>query len=173
MKRLIFSFIFLFSAFLLCAQATKSIKIINSTGYIFHNIYLSTGETENWEYELLNGQTLQDSESRVFILPDIGPDMDIIHLQAIDDEGDSYFIYDIDLQNYSEIEFTLEDLHENTVDTEYDDDTEHDYESYDDYQYGYDDGYREGYKDGFKAAYTEAYKEGYKAGFEEGQTMEE
>ncbi len=90
----------------------------NNTGYDFHYLFLSPGDSEHWGTDILGSSTImRDGDVRGFYIhyPDRCNTFDIM---AIDEDDDAYILWDYEIcDSKSEyIEFTLADLNDDAPD---------------------------------------------------------
>lgn len=79
------------------ASWLNSILFVNDTGYTIEYLFLSPGDSSEWGPEILGHErTLYDGDSLGFyvLYPD---ECDTFDILAIDDEGDSYIIWDYEI----------------------------------------------------------------------------
>ncbi|MBN2050485.1 MAG: hypothetical protein JW760_08590 [Spirochaetales bacterium] len=84
--------------------------LVNDTGFIIWHIYISPDYSDNWEEDLLgSSDILQHGEE--FPITFTGyEDHCIFDIKLVDEEGDEYIKYGVDLCSLYEVIFTLDDL---------------------------------------------------------------
>lgn len=156
---ILLSTVLVFGAF---AQNYTSLTITNETGYTINYLYFSPSAYDDWGDDFLGGEDLVDGESvEVELNRDFDEAEGLYDLQAVDEDGDYYTIYETDIAAGEPIVVTME----NYDGGDYGDDYSDDYS-------GYDEGYNDGYSEGYKAGYTEAFRDAYLEGFKAAREME-
>lgn len=133
-----------------------TITVYNDTGYDFVELYISPTVSDEWGpdfFEDYDDIALYDGETIEVNVPGIDGEP-LFDVQAVDDEGDLYQQFEVELFDGGEIYLTFDDY----VSSEDSEDVSYDDGSYDE---GYNAGYTEGYRQGFVDAFKEAFMEGF------------
>ncbi|WP_020613703.1 hypothetical protein [Sediminispirochaeta bajacaliforniensis] len=163
MKRLTIGGMLFFVTAILFAQESFTVTFSNQTGYDINELYISPSSSDDWQDDLLNGNSVRDGESSDVQVPLSDPDAAVYDVLAVDIDGDRYTRYEVDLSDAADrtITFTFDDYSEGSDGGGSD--------SSDSYNQGYLDGYREAWRE----AYKEAYSEGYRSGLEDAGALSE
>lgn len=97
-------------AFMVYAQNSPSIKIVNNTGYSIYYIYVSPEENDEWGEELLGEDILENGQSFTVRLPQPLTQTKVYDIGVEDEDGDVYFKWKVTLTNNAQIVFTVDDL---------------------------------------------------------------
>lgn len=97
-KRFLTVFILLLpAAFLWSTEGKTVFEITNSTGFVLSALYIDDTESEQWDDNILDGNPLLNGES--IIIPLVTLNGTIINIRAKDEEGDTYTIYGVNIEN--------------------------------------------------------------------------
>jgi hypothetical protein len=111
MKKLFILGLFLLAgAFSAFAQNLPSIRITNNTGYDVYYIYISPSDTDEWGDDFLGDDILLEGHSTNIQLDYPLSSVDTYDICLEDEDGDTYFKYEVKLTNNARIVFTEEDL---------------------------------------------------------------
>jgi hypothetical protein len=111
MRKLLIPVLFLLAgAFSVSAQSLPSIRITNNTGYDVYHIYISPSDTEGWGDDFLEDDILLDGHSVNIRLDYPLSSVDTYDLFLENEDGDSYFKYEVTLTTNARIVFTEADL---------------------------------------------------------------
>ncbi len=83
------------------------VEVTNNTGYDGYFLYVSHEDSDSWEEDVLGDDVLYDGET--YIITVEGYDSSIFDIRLEDEEGDTYTIWDVDIE-YEDLEITLDDL---------------------------------------------------------------
>jgi hypothetical protein len=109
-KFLILGLFLLVGIFSASAQNLPSIRITNNTGYDIYCIYISPSESDDLGDDFLEDDILLDGHS-VNIRLDYPLSMvDTYDIWVEDEDGDSYYQFEVEITNNARIVFTEEDL---------------------------------------------------------------
>jgi hypothetical protein len=109
-KPLILGLFLLAGAFAVSAQNLPAIRITNNTGYDIYYIYISPSESDEWGDDFLGDDILLDGHSINIRLDYPLSTVDIYDICVEDEDGDSYYKYEIEITNNARIVFTEADL---------------------------------------------------------------
>jgi hypothetical protein len=87
-----------------------NIQFSNETGYDFHYLFLSPGDSEYWGPDILGSERIFSAGETLGYyvhFPDECNDFDIM---GVDEDGDSYILYDYTMCGEEYITFTIDDL---------------------------------------------------------------
>ncbi|MBE8716074.1 hypothetical protein [Cellvibrio polysaccharolyticus] len=87
------------------SAADYSIVVSNKSGYDFYHLYVSSVSSEEWEEDILGVDVLPSGEKVTVTIS--GFDSPHFDIRAVDEEGDTFTLYDIDVEKY-DVVFTLE-----------------------------------------------------------------
>ena len=90
-KKILLGVFLLLAAVVLFAQSGPVITVVNNCGYPIWFIYISPTGTDNWEEDVLGDDILQPGRSINVQLPRNGT----WDFMAVDEDGDSYEVYEI------------------------------------------------------------------------------
>jgi hypothetical protein len=109
-KLLILGLFLLAGAFSVSAQNLPSVRITNNTGYDVYYIYISPSDNDEWGEDFLEDDILLDGHS-VNIQLDYPLSMaDTYDFCLEDEDGDTYFKYEVEIADNARIVFTEADL---------------------------------------------------------------
>lgn len=104
-KSILFLFLLSFTAL---TFAQPYVRITNKTGYDIWHIYVSPEDSDEWEEDMLDDdEVLEHGESIRVTLR--GYDTDIFDIRLVDEDGDSYEKYDINIDREDAI-FSSRDM---------------------------------------------------------------
>ncbi len=83
------------------------VEITNETGFDIYYLYVSHEDSDSWEEDVLDDDVLLPGE--VFTVTVSGYSSTIFDIRLEDDEGDTYTIYDVDIE-IDDLVVTLDDL---------------------------------------------------------------
>jgi hypothetical protein len=109
-QALILGLFLLAGAFSLSAQNLPSVRITNNTGYDVYYIYISPSDSEDWGEEFLGDDILLDGHSVNIQLDHPLSTVDTYDFYIEDEDGDTYFKYEVEITNNARIVFTEADL---------------------------------------------------------------
>ncbi len=90
--------------------APQNFAINNQTGFTIYHIYVSPDYADDWEEDLLGAdEVLLDGDSFDVSFSGYG-DHCIFDIKLVDDEGDSYSSWGVDICSANQITITLDDL---------------------------------------------------------------
>jgi hypothetical protein len=111
MKKLLILGLFLLAGvFSVSAQNLPSIRITNNTGYDVYYIYISPSDSEDWGDNFLGDDILLDGHSINIRLDYPLSSFDTYDFYLEDEDGDTYFRYEVEITNNARIVFTEADL---------------------------------------------------------------
>jgi len=88
----------------------QDFTILNETGFTIYHIYVSPDYADDWEEDLLGAdEVLLSGETFDVSFSGYG-DHCVFDIKLVDDEGDSYSRWGVDLCSTSRVTFTLDDL---------------------------------------------------------------
>ncbi len=103
MKRFLTIVILLFpAAFLWSTEGKTVFKVTNNTGFVLSALYIDDA-SEEWNENILEGTPLLNGES-VFI-PLVTLNNTVVDIRAKDEEGDTYTIFGVNVENEDVIIF--------------------------------------------------------------------
>lgn len=106
-----FTLICLFATFSLQSTLANAfdgyINVENETGYDIHYLYISPANADDWEEDVLEEDILENGEEIKVTVE--GYKSSIFDVKAVDEDGDSYTFWDIDVAT-TDITVTLDDL---------------------------------------------------------------
>ncbi|GHU08434.1 hypothetical protein FACS1894151_04330 [Spirochaetia bacterium] len=92
------------------AQNLPTVTIVNQTGYTVWSVYISPSSDDNWGEDRLGADYLYDGD-QISITLDIPLAAENIYDICLGDEdGDSYYKWEVRIQNGSVIVFTFDDI---------------------------------------------------------------
>ena len=89
----------------LASAADYAVVVSNNTGYDFHHLYVSSVNSDEWEEDILGADVLHSGEHITVTIT--GYDSPLFDIRAVDEEGDSVTLYDVDVEKH-DVEFTFE-----------------------------------------------------------------
>jgi hypothetical protein len=112
MKKLfILGLLLLAVAFSASAQNLPSIRITNDTGYTVYFIYISPSESDDWGEDVLGEYNiLLDGDSVNIRLDYPLSEVDTYDIYVEDEDGDTYFKYEVKVTNNARIVITEDDF---------------------------------------------------------------
>ena len=109
MKKLMLAGLFLLlGTFVASAQELPTIRIVNNTGYTICYLFVSSSESDDWGEDLLGEDVLEDGKTFTYKLSQ--PLNQFYDIVAEDEDGDTYYKWNVTITNNARIVFTLEDL---------------------------------------------------------------
>jgi hypothetical protein len=111
MKKALFLGVFLLAGFFAAsAQNLPSVRITNNTGYDVYYVYISPSSSDEWGEDMLGDDVLLDGYSIDIPLGYPLSSVDTYDIYLEDEDGDTYFKYEVKLTNHARIVFTEGDL---------------------------------------------------------------
>ncbi len=106
MKKIALLLVLFFAGAISAHASTLYINVTNKTGYDIYHLYISSVDSDEWEEDVLDVDVLLDGETvKVNLHGYKNPSFD---LQAVDEDGDTYTIRNINAKRYDVI-LTLDD----------------------------------------------------------------
>jgi hypothetical protein len=111
MKKLfVLGLFLLLGRFSLAAQSLPSIRITNDTGYDVYYVYISPSNDDEWGDDFLGDDILLNGHSVDISLNYPLNSVDTYDIYVEDEDGDTYFKYEVIITDNARIVFTEADL---------------------------------------------------------------
>lgn len=88
-------------------EGAQHVEITNDTGVTFSKLYISSADTDDWEEDLLDGQTLPDGKIANIHFEE-SEEAQYWDLKIVDSHGETYTWSDFDLLNISQITLSID-----------------------------------------------------------------
>ena len=86
------------------------VTVVNNTGYTCFYLYLSPSSTDNWEEDVLGNDILENGQSvRVHLSKSLSQE-NIYDIMMVDEDGDTYTKWNVQLTENARILFTMRDF---------------------------------------------------------------
>ena len=108
LKNKVYVILILLLVFSAVWASAEDIVVINKTGYDIYYLYISPGDSDDWEEDVLSDTILEDGGS---IKLSVDSGSCVVDIQAVDEDDDSYIKWDFDICERSKIVLTLDDLY--------------------------------------------------------------
>jgi hypothetical protein len=109
-KALVLSLFLLAGVFSVSAQSLPSIRITNNTGFDVYYAYISPSDTDEWGEDFLGDDILLDGHSINIRLNHPLSIIDTYDFYLEDEDGDSYYKFEVKITNNTRLVFTEADL---------------------------------------------------------------
>lgn len=109
-KKIALGLVLFFAMCTTVLAADFTVKITNKTGFIIAFMYVSPGNSKQWEEDVLHNNIMENGESYEISLE--GYNSPIFDIKLVDEDGDTYTFYDINVKKF-DIVATVNDIDDN------------------------------------------------------------